>query len=304
MQKLVIALLLLSAPAWAQLEGFGKEELIKYTAKNPFDRFEDGRPKVPDKYLEMLKGSSSEMLWGPLRGAGYEHQWVGGWQIVHPEKKLVGRAFTAVFMPVRPDLDEVIEADAKAKGLGKNDNQRVIDALQPGDVLVVDLFGKIEGGTFAGDNLSTAIITATGNGYVIDGGVRDLDGIYPQNMPIYVRGFDVSAIKDVMLMGMNVPIRIGGTTVMPGDVVVGDREGLSFIPPHVVEEAAKRSKILELHDIWTKGKLATGKWKASELYPSPATPSSSRSTRSGWRRRRRSTASTTDVPGSSHLRLK
>lgn len=272
MRTAAFALLLLAIPACAQVDGFGKDELIKYTAKNPFGRFEDGRPKVPDKYIEMLKGSSSEMLWGPLRSAGYEHQWAGGFQIVHPEKKLVGRVFTAVFMPVRPDLDEVIEADAKERGLGKNDNQRVIDSLQPGDVLVVDLFGKIEGGTFAGDNLSTAIITATGNGYVIDGGVRDLDGIYPQNMPIYVRGFHVSAIKDVMLMGMNVPIRIGQTTVMPGDLVVGDREGLTFIPPHVVQKAAEASKITELHDIWTKGKLSTGKWKASELYPSPGDP--------------------------------
>ncbi len=272
MRKLTLALLLLSAPAWAQLEGFGKEELIKYTAKNPFERFPDGRPKVPDKYLEMLKDSSSETLWGPLRSEGYEHQWVGGWQLVHPDKKLVGRAFTAAFMPVRPDVNEIIEADAKAKGLGKNNNQRVIDALQPGDVLVVDMFGKIEGGTFAGDNLSMAIITATGNGYVIEGAVRDLDGIYPQGKPIYVRGFHVSAIKDVMLVGMNIPIRIGNTTVMPGDVVVGDREGLTFIPPHVVAKAAERSKITELHDIWTKDKLSTGKWKASELYPSPSDP--------------------------------
>ena len=257
---------------WAQLEGFGKEELIKYTAKNPFERFDDGRPKVPEKFIDMLRGSSSEMLWGPLRSAGYHHQWSGGWQIVHPEKKLVGRVVTAVFMPIRDDVNEIIEADAKAKGLGRNNNQRVIDTLQPGDVLVVDMFGKVEGGTFAGDNLAAAIHGATGNGFIIDGGVRDLDGIYPQGFPVYVRGFHVSAIQDVMLMGINVPIRIGETTVMPGDIVVGDREGLTFIPPHVVQEAAERSKITELHDIWTKGKLSTGKWKASELYPRPSDP--------------------------------
>jgi len=264
--------LLMAAPLFGQLEGFGKEELIKYTAANPFDRFEDGRPKVPQKYIDMLKGASSEMLWGPLRSAEFHHQWSGGWEIVHPEKKLVGRVFTAAFMPVRPDVNEVIEADAKAKNLGKNNNQRVIDQLQPGDVLVVDLFGKIEGGTFAGDNLATAIIGATGNGFVIDGAIRDLDGIYPMNTPIYVRGFHVSAIKDVMLVGINVPIRIGETTVMPGDLVVGDREGLNFIPPHLVQKVAERSKITELHDLWTKEKLATGKWKASELYPSPSDP--------------------------------
>ena len=269
---LTASLVLAVSPAFAQLEGFGKDELIKYTPNNPFERFEDGRPKVPDKYLDMLRGASSEMLWGPLRSAEFHHQWSGGWQIVHPERKLVGRAFTAAFVPVRPDVDEVIEADAKAKGLGRNNNQRVIDRLQPGDVLVVDLFGKIEGGTFAGDNLATAIISATGNGFVIDGAVRDLDGIHPLNKPIYVRGFHVSAIADVMLVGINVPIRIGETTVMPGDVVVGDREGLTFIPPHVVQQAAERAKITELHDIWTKQKLATGKWTASELYPSPSDP--------------------------------
>ncbi len=272
MQRLLICLLLCSLPCWAQLDGFGKDELIKYTAENPFDRFPDGRPKVPDKYIEMLKGASSEMLWGPLRSADFHHQWSGGWQIVHPEKKLVGRVFTAVFMPIRPDVNGVIEEDAKTRGLGKNNNQRVIDALQPGDVLIVDLFGKVEGGTFAGDNLAAAIHGATGNGFVIDGGVRDLDGIHPQNIPVYVRGFHVSAIRDVMLMGINVPIRIGETTVMPGDLVVGDREGLTFVPPHLVQEAAERAKITELHDIWTKGKLSTGKWKASELYPRPSDP--------------------------------
>ena len=273
MKRLGLALLLLAyAPTWAQVDGFGKEELIKYTAKNPFERFPDGRPKVPQKYIDMLKAASSEMLWGPMRSAEFHHQWAGGFEIVHPEKKLVGRVVTAVFMPVRPDVNEVIEADAKARGLGRNNNQRVIDSLQPGDVLVVDMFGKIEGGTFAGDNLTAAIIGATGNGYVIDGGVRDLDGIYPQNMPIYVRGFHVSAIQDVMLMGINVPIRIGRTTVLPGDVVVGDREGLTFVPPHVVQQAAERAKLTELHDIWTKGKLSTGKWKASELYPRPSDP--------------------------------
>ena len=72
-----------------------------------------------------------------------------------------------------------------------------------------------------------------------------------------------------MLTGINVPVRIGTTTVMPGDLVVGDREGLTFVPPSLVESAVKQAKLTELHDIWTKGKLATGRYKASELYPSP-----------------------------------
>lgn len=259
-------------PLFAQVDGFGKEQRVKYTRNNPFERFDDGRPKIPQALIASLRSASSEMLWGPLRRAGFEHQWSGGWQIVHPEKKLLGRAVTALFMPVRPDLDEIIEEDAAARGLGANDNQRVIDLLEPGDVLVVDMFGKIEGGTFAGDNLATAIHAATGQGFVIDGAIRDLDGVHALEIPIYVRGFHVSAMRDVMLIGINVPVRIGTTTVMPGDLVVGDREGLTFVPPHLVESAVKQAKITELHDVWTKGKLATGKYRASELYPSPRDP--------------------------------
>lgn len=271
--RLLLVLALNSAPLFGQLSGFTKEDLIKYTADVPFERFEDGRPKVPDQYIEALKNSSSEMVYGPLRRAGFENQWVDGWQLLQPDKKLVGRVLTAQFMPVRKDVDDIIEAEAEEReGKSIRNNQRVINRLQPGDVLVVDLFGKVEKGTFVGDNLAAAVFAASENGFVIDGGARDLDGIIPQGMPGYVRGFHVSALADVMLTGINVPIQIGGTTVMPGDVVLGDREGLTFIPASVVADVARSSKLTELHDVWTKAKFATGNYRASDLYPRPSDP--------------------------------
>ena len=268
----VFALILTSVYSHAQLTGFSKEDLIKYTKASPWERFEDGRPKVPDQYIEALKNSSSEMVYGPLRKAGFMHQLVDGWQLLQPDKKLVGSVFTAQFMHVRPDVDDIIEEEAIGDGKKVRNNQRVINRLQPGDVLVVDLFGKVEEGTFVGDNLASAVFAASGNGFVIDGGARDLDGIVPQGMPGYVRGFNVSALAGVMLTGVNIPIRIGSTTVMPGDIVLGDREGLTFIPASVVADVARASKLTELHDVWTKGKFATGKYKASDLYPRPSDP--------------------------------
>jgi regulator of RNase E activity RraA len=270
--RLSLILTLSSTPLLAQLTGFSKEDLIKYTADSPWERFEDGRPKVPDQYIEALKNSSSEMVYGPLRKAGFMNQWVDGWQLLQPDKKLVGRVFTAQFMPVRPDVDDIIEKEAIDDGKKVRNNQRVINLLQPGDVLVVDLFGKVNEGTFVGDNLASAVFAASGNGFVIDGGVRDLDGILPQGMPGYVRGFHVSALNDVMLTGVNVPIQIGNTTVMPGDIVLGDREGLTFIPASIVADVARASKLTELHDLWTKQMFATGKYKASDLYPRPSDP--------------------------------
>ena len=109
------------------------------------------------------------MVYGPLRRAGFPNQWVDGWKLLQPDKKLVGRVFTAQFMPTRPDVNDVIEEEANADGSNVRNNQRVINRLQPGDVLVVDLFGKIENGTFVGDNLAAAVFAASGNGFVIDG---------------------------------------------------------------------------------------------------------------------------------------
>ena len=266
------AALLAGVATHAQVFTFSREEMTRYTAQNPFERFPDGRPKVPDALLEKVKELTAEEVWGVLPGARYPNQFEGNWRILHPGRKLVGRAVTAQFMPTRPDIAEVIDADAKAKGLGRAHNQRVIDMLQPGDVLVVDLFGKIDQGTIVGDNLATAIFAATKTGFVVDGAIRDLEGIYPIEMAAYFRGVHPSALGNVMLTGVNVPIRIGNATVMPGDVVLGDREGVYFIPPHLVQKVVDRAEETHIHDEWTKMKFLTGKYKSSELYPSPRDP--------------------------------
>ena len=272
LSTLTMALFLCAATLDAQVFTFTHDQLIKYTAKNPFERFEDGRPKVPDRLLEKVKELSSEEIFTVLPGAKFPNQFEGNWRLLHPGRKLVGRAVTAQFMPLRPDVADVSESEALAKGLGRNANQRVIDMLQPGDVIVVDLFGKVDNGTFVGDNLATAIFAATKTGFVIDGSIRDLEGIYPIEMSGYFRAVHPSAIGNVMLTGVNIPVRIGNATVMPGDVVFGDREGVYFIPPHLVEEIVTKAETTHIHDEWTKMKFLTGKYKSSDLYPTPKDP--------------------------------
>jgi regulator of RNase E activity RraA len=267
-----LLLLLACFSLHAQVFTFTRDEMIRYTAQNPFERFPDGRPKVPDSLIEKVQGLTAEQIFGVLPGAGYANQFEGGWQILHPGRKLVGRAVTAQYMPLRPDVGDVADANATSKGQAKAPPQRVIDMLQPGDVVVVDLFGKIAFGTFGGDNLHTALYALTKKGFVIDGSIRDLDGVMEIGSDGYFRGATPTSYKDVMLTGINVPIRIGNATVMPGDVVFGDREGVYFIPPHLVESIVKQAEITQIHDEWTKAKLMTGKYKSSELYPSPADP--------------------------------
>ena len=171
-----------------------------------------------------------------------------------PTVSLVGRAVTAVFMPLRPDLDKVVLEWGAAKGWSPRQNTWVIDNLIQDDVVVVDMFGKVRDGTFAGDNLATAIKTRTGTGMVVDGGIRDARQIEElDDFNAFVRGIDPSAIAEVTLVGVNIPVRIGGATVFPGDLVLGTSAGVTFIPPALVEEIVLHSEETRLRDEFGKG---------------------------------------------------
>jgi regulator of RNase E activity RraA len=269
----ILGLLFASTLASAQLISFPKQELTDYTAQNPFDRLPDGRPKVPDDLIERARGLSSEEVWAVLQEKGYNNQYADGFQVLHPGKTMVGRAFTVQFMPLRSDVEDVAKVKAKEHGVSRLTNQTAIDMLQPGDVLIVDLFGKKVNGTIVGDNLFFYVMKAThSGGLVVDGSIRDLDGISEIDMPAYFRAVDPTPIGNVMLTGINVPVRIGGVTVMPGDLVVGDREGIYFVPPQLVQEVLDHADETHIHDEWTKKKFDEGKYKSSEIYGSPSDP--------------------------------
>jgi 4-hydroxy-4-methyl-2-oxoglutarate aldolase len=253
-----------------QVFRFSKEQLIRYTAQNPFDRFLDGRPKVPDALLEKFKEMSSEEVLG-LNQRGYRNQWEAGWQILHPEKTLVGRAVTLQLMPTRPDVAEVDQAERKAKNQIPLNHQTAIDMLQKGDVLVVDAAGAQFGGVI-GDNLARFIMDKTATGFVIDGAIRDLRGIAPYDIAGYYRAAVPPAIHDLMVTGINVPVRIGNATVLPGDVVFGDSEGVYFIPPSQVQSLVDEADITHIHDEWTKKKFDEGKYISTDIYSRPHDP--------------------------------
>src|SRR5580765_7910787 len=108
-----VVFILASGYAHAQLFTFPKQELIDYTAKSPFDRLADGRPKVPDAMIERARELSSEEVWAGLPEKGFRNQYADGFQVLHPGKTMVGRAFTVQFMPMRADVDQVASNKAK-----------------------------------------------------------------------------------------------------------------------------------------------------------------------------------------------
>jgi len=269
---LALVAVLLSPQASAQILRLSREELIRFTPLNPYERFPDGRPRVPDEWLERLKELSVEDAWGVLRSRGYPNQYAGDFQILHPGRKLVGRAVTAQYLPFRPDVAEVLAAEAKARGLPTGNSQRVADVLQLNDVPVVDLMGGEEGHNFGGENIHAAIYGVTRTGAVVDGTIRDLEDVFELPTQIYFRKPHPAAVSGVSVAGINIPIRIGRAIVMPGDVVLGDRTGVIFIPPHLVEEVVTQAEKTRIKDDWTVKKFLTGKYKASELYGGPLAP--------------------------------
>ena len=270
----IVACLGLVLPARAQVFKMTPEQLIKYTSSNPFDRFPDGRPKVPDSILERVKDMSMEEVFG-IERRGFPSQYVGDLKIVKPEKKLVGRAVTLLLVPLRQEVADVDSTGLPPKGPRERQitGQTALNMLRPGDVIVVDAHA-ISGGII-GDNLATYIKDA-GAGFVIDGPIRDLDGIREIDMTGYYREAGPSYYTNCMVAGINIPVTIGKVTVMPGDVVLGDSEGVYFIPPKVVQELVDKADEVHIHDEWTKMKFGQGVgekgYKSTDIYGSPHDP--------------------------------
>jgi regulator of RNase E activity RraA len=254
--------------ASAQVGVFTKQHVLEYTPEWKGERSADGRPYVSDDLVQRMKEVSIEEAWGVLRRHGYNSQFEGNWVLAGPaEPVLVGRAVTAYFFPLRPDVNGAIKARGEKEGRIGGQNSWVIDTVVKGDVIVVDLMGKVIDGTFMGDNLANSIWAKSGGtGLVIHGGARDIEGVEKiPSFPVFNRGWDPSAIADVMLMGINTPVRIGRATVLPGDIVLGKKEGVIFIPAHLAKEVVESSEIIRVRDEFGHRRLREGKYTPGQI---------------------------------------
>lgn len=239
-----------AAPASAQVKQT-REQMMFYTADWKGERFPDGRPKIPDGLLTRALDVPIEDIWGYLRDKGYNNQFEGGWQSLHPDKPFAGRALTAQYMPIRPDMVRAITAEGKAEKRVSGNNSWPINELQMGDVYVADGFGKIVEGTLIGSNLGSGIAAHTHGGFVFDAGIRDaeenreianLNGVY--------RAYDPSAWREMTLAAINAPVRIGRAIVLPGDLVLAKRDGVIFIPALLAEDAISSAEFTQLEDAY------------------------------------------------------
>jgi regulator of RNase E activity RraA len=246
-----------------------RDDIIQLTPEWKGERFADGRPRVSDEILNRIRSLNivTEEAWGVLWHHGYERQFEGNWINLRPERIMVGRAVTATFVPHRPDLHDYLMAHGhEHEGRVGAMNSWVIETLQKDDVPVIDLFGKVYKGTFSGANLSTAIASRTGVGQVIYGGIRDAQQILEiPDFCTFCKGVDPTAIRDVTLVGLNTPCRIGEAVCMPGDVVIGTYTGVLFVPPHLAEEVLEHAERTHMREVFSHTRLREGVYTSSQM---------------------------------------
>ncbi len=249
-----------------------REEIIELTPLWKGERFEDGRPKVADKYLDALQKMTLEEVWKPIFVLGYENQFVGGGenplQVLHDDgRKLIGRAVTCSFCPTRPDLHEVMFGVGEREGRRGNYNQWVIDSLKERDVVVCDMYDKIYKGTFLGGNLTTAIRTKTVNGgAVIWGGIRDVEQMKKvEGVQVYYRGIDPTPIREFIMKSFNSVTNFGGAVCLPGDVVFGAGGGVLFIPSHLVADVVNGAAKTHIKDDFGFEMIAQNKFTTAQI---------------------------------------
>ncbi len=262
-----ILLLLLSCVCFkgAVAQTLTKDEMLFLTPEWKGERFADGRPKIADDLLERAKKVMIDDAWNALRNEGYMNQFEGKWTSVN-DIAMTGRAVTAMYYPSRPDVEKAIKDRGAKQGRKGNTNSWPIDVLVKGDLYVADAYGKIAGGPIMGSTLANSIWSKSGNGVVFDGASRDYQEL--KMIPGFnalVRDFHPSFTEEMVLMGLNTPIRIGGAIVLPGDLVIAQHEGVLFIPAHLAETVISVAEFVVRKDKFGYEMVRTGKYGTGEI---------------------------------------
>jgi regulator of RNase E activity RraA len=177
-------------------------------------------------------------------------------------KRLVGRAVTLRFLPVREDIDAAFTPEQRHNA----PYRRAVESIQPGDMLVIDAMGFLATGTF-GDMLSARMKYLGSVATVVDGAVRDSPFIRQVDLPTFVRGVHAGGIeRGLMSVDFNTPIQCGGVLVMPNDILLADDEGVVVIPPSYAERLADVGVAEEDEEQFIRAQIEAGV-SIQEVYP-------------------------------------
>ena len=170
-----------------------------------------------------------------------------------PGPVMVGEAYTLRYIPAREDLNGPGEYG------DRHPQRRAIEECPPGAVLVADCRRDVSAAC-GGDILMTRLAERGVGGMVADGGMRDVANITKLAMPVYIGAPSAPAsFHRHAAVDANVPIACGGVPVYPGDVMVGDLDGVVVIPRHLVDEVAGNAAEQELLETWILNEVRSGR---------------------------------------------
>ena len=202
----------------------------------------EGSEPLPSGVLETLRRASTASITSELFKLGIRHSFMTGVAPLDGGYQMVGEAVTLRYLPYREDLNATQSAADP-----EHPQRKTIDNIQAGGILVIDARGSLRSGTL-GEILMARLKARGAAGMVTDGAVRDAAGIRGVGLPAFVGGVHASASNTVHYAAdANVPIQCGGITVMPGDVLVGDGDGVVVIPrtyaAQIADEAVYHDEI-------------------------------------------------------------
>ncbi len=218
------------------------------------------RPAViSENALAALRVVSTATLSVHLNRAGISNPFIGGLQPTRPDLRLLGYAYTLRYVPLREDVRDADTGELNAQ-------KRAIESIGPGEVLVIDARGERGAGTI-GDILAARALARGAAGIVTDGAVRDLDAVSRLDIPAYHNGAHPSVLGRLHFpLETNVPVACGGALVMPGDVIVGDRDGVLVIPAALAEQVAIDALATESREAWALERVQAGE-SVRGVYP-------------------------------------
>jgi regulator of RNase E activity RraA len=223
--------------------------------------------RLSDAQMERLASFPLEAVWAAAQNLGYTNAHVSGLLSTRPQERLVGRALTIRYLPRRPDLVEAMQTLAKEGDWPVAYNVRAGEEARPGDVLVVDLGGGVADGIFFGDISALAAQVQGARGAVLYGSTRDLTELRQMaGFPVLARGFDPRPASQIGV-DWNVPVRVGGATVLPGDVVVADEEAVVFFPAAIADEVIARATRIVKQEDYERELVRTKKHRFRDVYP-------------------------------------
>ena len=219
----------------------------------------DVAPGLSAELRAKLEAAPTAGLSTQLRQRGITACFIDGVAANIAGAKIVGTAKTLRFVPFREDL-------FAAHGGGYNAQKRAFDAVDDGEVIVIEARGDGSTGTL-GDILALRAKTRGAAGVVTDGGVRDFDAVAEIGLPVFSRGAHPSVLgRRHVPWDVDVTIACGGAVVQPGDIIVGDGDGVIVIPPALAEEVADAALAQEDEDAWIAEQVAAGH-PADGLFP-------------------------------------